>query len=232
MKEEQTTEISIQQLFSIFIVNLKWILLATFLTALIFLFVSAVVIEPKYTARTSLYVYNPEISTTTTTAYTTGSYIAELYMGIIESESVADAVIKELNLDISTSALKKMITTSSIKSDQIIEMKVTNADPIIAQKIAMALTNIVPEKLISTTKAGSVEIIDYAKIPQNPSSPSIPKNTIIGAALGFLLSTAAFIVISLLDNKLRTEEDLTDNFQLPILGSIPTITTSSKTEAK
>ena len=177
-------------------------------------------------------MYNPEISTTTTTAYTAGSYIADLYMGIIESESVADAVIKELNLDISTGALKKMISTGSKKSDQIIEMKVTHTDPVIAQKIAMALVNIVPEKLISITKAGSVEIIDDAKVPKSPSSPSIPKNTIIGAAIGFILSAAAFIVIALLDNKLRTEDDLTDNFQLPILGSIPTITSSSNTEAK
>ena len=79
MSEEQTTEISIEQIIRICITNLKWIILATVLTGLVFLFVSAVIIEPKYTAVTSIYVYNPEISTTTTTAYTAGSYIADGY---------------------------------------------------------------------------------------------------------------------------------------------------------
>ena len=39
-----------------------------------------------------------------------------------------------------------------------------------------------------------------------------------------VISALAFVLISLLDTRVRTAEDLTDVFGYPVLGTIPTIT--------
>ena len=82
--------------------------------------------------------------------------------------------------------------------------------------------------------AGTVTLISKAtNIPLSPSSPNIPKSTILGFIIGFVLSSLFFIAKDLLSSKIITEEDIETLLpDIPALGSIPLIASTTKGSAK
>ena len=64
-------------------------------------------------------------------------------------------------------------------------------------------------------------IAEYAIVPVNKSSPSLTKNTMIGALLGLLLMLALFTVQFLMDDTFKTAEDVEKEFGVMPLTVIP-----------
>ncbi len=109
----QSKEISFIDLLNILRFKLIWIIIATFALGGIAFGVSKYVIEPKYTANISLYVYSDASKTSSNDAVITQSEInasqllANNYIVILESRTVSDRIIKELHLDMDASELQK-----------------------------------------------------------------------------------------------------------------------------
>ena len=75
--------------------------------------------------------------------------------------------------------------------------------------------------------SGGSEVIDSASHPNAPSSPNIMRNTVIGAFAGLLIAAVYFIISSLLNDVVTSEEELANDFGLPVLGVIPQIELNS-----
>ena len=74
----------------------------------------------------------------------------------------------------------------------------------------------------------SVQIVDYAEVPEGPSSPSVTRNTAIGFLLGLLVSIAVVVLLDLTNTVIRSEKDLNTLFEeIPVLGVIPELSTKS-----
>ena len=71
-------------------------------------------------------------------------------------------------------------------------------------------------------EGSSTKIIDYAKVPEEPSSPSRAKNTVLGFLVGAVAAVLFVTLRFLLDVRVKDEEDLTSLFNLPVLAQIPT----------
>ena len=69
--------------------------------------------------------------------------------------------------------------------------------------------------------ASSAKTIATAKVPSSPYSPDYAKNSLLGGLIGLALALVYFAILYLRDTHIKDENDLTDMFQLPILGSIP-----------
>ena len=70
-------------------------------------------------------------------------------------------------------------------------------------------------------KVDSVNTVDEANLPSEPSSPVIWKNALIGAAVGLLLSTILVILATMYDDTIKTTDDIEDNLGIPVIGVIP-----------
>ena len=64
-------------------------------------------------------------------------------------------------------------------------------------------------------------IAEYAIVPQHKSSPSLTKNTMIGALLLMLLVMAVLTVTYLMDDTVKTAEDVEKYFGFMPLTVIP-----------
>ena len=64
-------------------------------------------------------------------------------------------------------------------------------------------------------------IAEYAIVPVNKSSPSLTKNTIIGALIGLLIMLAIFTVEFLMDDTFKTADDIEKEFGVMPLTVIP-----------
>ena len=79
--------------------------------------------------------------------------------------------------------------------------------------------------IIDTVEAGSVKVVSEAKIDNNgnPVSPNLRRNTLIGALIGLVLILAAAFLRELINNKVKTEEDVINTLHVPLIGIIPEV---------
>ncbi len=70
-------------------------------------------------------------------------------------------------------------------------------------------------------KLDNVQIIDVAKIPENPVKPRPLFNIAIAGVLGVMLGIGVVFLIEYLDNTIKSPEDIERYIGLPVLGIIP-----------
>lgn len=188
--------------------------------------VSYYLITPKYTATASLYVYsnsNRLQEQITSSDLTASQELVNTYIVILESNTVIDKVISELNLAMTPEDIRKILKAGAIDGTEAFQISIKYNDPYTAYMIVNTLVDIAPKEIIRVVQAGGAEVIDYAKVPAKPSSPNIKINTAVGAITGLVLSFGLCIVIFIFDTKIHSEEDLKNIFTIPVLGSVPVL---------
>lgn len=68
---------------------------------------------------------------------------------------------------------------------------------------------------------GSVEIAQVASVPTAPSAPEKGRMIALGALLGLIVGLAVAAALERLDFRIRTPEDLSQIYGMPVAGSIP-----------
>lgn len=239
MDNRQPQEIDLVKLALVLIRKLWLIILVTVLFALIALGYTKYFVSPEYESVSKLYVFNSTEKSTTgqvsSSDISTSKILVNTYIVILESNSVLDQVcdmiaeyqglegFEYLGSEAYTpEMIKKMLSASSINNTESFQIVVTATDRHLAKFINDAILYFLPDEIIRVVKAGAVEIIDTATLPTKPSSPSIVKNTALGGLLGFVFICAIIVVFSLLDTRIHSEDDITEEFKdTPIIGVIP-----------
>ena len=99
-------------------------------------------------------------------------------------------------------------SASVVNSTELIEVSITSPDPEEAARLTNAMVDVSSAKMMETVNACNVQIVDYAEVPENPSSPSVTRNTAIGFLLGLLVSIAVVVLLDLTNTVIRSEKDL------------------------
>ncbi|MBQ8995753.1 MAG: hypothetical protein IJ091_08045 [Oscillospiraceae bacterium] len=230
-------EIDLLQLAKTLLKNWKWIAAATLICGVIAACISVFLITPLYQAKALMYVNNSEISLGNTKVSISASDLSaaqslvDTYVVILRSRNTLNDVIEQTGVDYTYEQLLEMVSASSVNGTEIFQIVVTDADPEEAKLIANTIANLLPNKIASIIEGCSVRIVDSAVTPTKKSSPSNSKNTLIGLMVGFVASCGIIILLDLLDDVIHTEEDLTDNFDLPMLAAIPELLGSTSSNS-
>lgn len=217
---------SLLQVFRLLKRNALIIVLTTVLFGMIGYVLAAYFTTPLYTAKASMYVYSNSNKTNTNITYsdlTASQELVNTYLVVLMSDNLLNQVIANLNLQLTTQSIRSKMSAAAIDNTQSFSISYTDADPNQAQTVVNAVVKLASSEITRVIKAGGAEVIDYAKVPNTKSSPRISNNVISGAVIGFILSSGIFISVALLDTKIRHEEDITENYELPVLASIPTL---------
>jgi capsular exopolysaccharide synthesis family protein len=75
--------------------------------------------------------------------------------------------------------------------------------------------------IAAALQTGGAQIVRRASIPDHASRPRPLLSVALGVFLGLLLGLLVAVGLERLDRKLRTEEEVTEAFDLPILAAIP-----------
>lgn len=221
--ENDELTIDLGELFSVLWNKAYIIILAGIVLAFAAFAWTQLFITPKYTATTSMYMLTKTdgSSGVTSTDLQTGTQLTQDYMELAKSRSVLEKVIATLNLDMTAEELGSSITTENTENTRILTIKVENEDPELARDIANALREAASNKIKDIMDIDAVNTIEEANLPTSPSSPSVMKNTAIGAFLGILLSAGIIILIFILDDTVKTPDDVENYLGLNVLTSIP-----------
>lgn len=182
-------------------------------------------VTPLYESSALMYVNNSSFSVGSTAIsladLNASKSLVETYLVIMKTRMTLNEVIKQAQLDYTYEELRNMVDASAVNETEVFQITVTSADPQEAEIIANTIVEILPEKIAQIMDGSSARVVDYAVVPSQKSSPSITKYTAIGMALGFIVSCGVIILIELLDEQIRSGDDLTKTYELPLLASIP-----------
>lgn len=118
----------------------------------------------------------------------------------------------------------------ALKGQQVKKLMDAVVDPEWARQVCEQIITVAPNVIKEAVEAGSVKVISNPSLATEPVSPNIMKNTMLAAAVGFVLVIGIIVLQVLLDNKINTEEDVTKYLDMTVLGVIPQYDQGGKKE--
>lgn len=226
--------IDLTELFMMLWSEIHIILLAGILTALLAFVGTKLFITPLYTSTTQMYVLTKQDnnSSVTYTDLQTGTQLTKDYMVLIKSRPVLEQVISVLNLDMEVEVLADMISVETETDTRVLNISVKNEDPRVAKQIADAVREAVGIQITEIMDAEAVNTVQEGNLATSPSSPSVMKNVMIGGILGLIISIGIFVLIFVLDDTIKTPDDVEQYLGLNVLTSIPMQAGAEKNRSK
>ncbi|HBC30966.1 MAG TPA: hypothetical protein DC024_06950 [Clostridiales bacterium] len=150
--------------------------------------------------------------------------VVSTYIEMLQTDSFLGKVQENSGAQMGFDDFKKTIKFDTLNNTEIFKADVSADSAQEAKKVADTISKLAPD-IISGFKAGaSLKIVDPANMPDKPSSPNVTLNTIIGFLLGFFISMCYFVMCDRFDIRIKSEEDITEYYNLPVLASIPAFT--------
>lgn len=175
---------------------------------------------PMYQSTSQIFILNTKVDLSLTELQL-GSQLTSDYMEIIKSRPVLEATIQELGLDMDYAALSNSITISNPQNTRILYITVTNQDAYMAKTIVDKYTEVSVNYIAQIMDTEKPNVIDYGHIPEGPSSPSMKKNAILGALLGFVIAAGIIIVRYMMNDSIHSSEDVEKYLGISTIGLIP-----------
>ncbi len=205
----------------------KWWLIAivTLVFGIAAFVCSKVLITPTYQSTVKIYVNNSDMNigniSISTSDLTASAKLVDLYEVILNTKDTLDVVIKEAGLNYSYGQVMGMLSTSAVNDTQVFRVTVTNTSPEEAQLIADTIGKVLPDVIADIIDSADARIVENAIVPTQKVAPSNSRNAMMGAMVGFVLVVGILVVIELLDNTIKNEDDLLDVIDIPVLTYIP-----------
>ena len=194
-------------------------------------------VTPQYEAGAKFYVNNSNLSlgdaslSISSGDLTTSRSLVDSYIVILKTRETLVDVLDYAGAARTPSELRGMISAEAVDETEIFQVTVTSSDPQEAERLANAIAYILPKRIGTIIDGTSARVAEAAVIPSSPSSPSYPKNTVVGFLMGLLLCVGIIALREIFDTTIREEADITQSCKHPILATVPDMTSHSKGSA-
>lgn len=224
-------EITLQDIFWCLKKYFAWIVLTTVLFGIGSWVYTTKYVTPSYATRMSFMIRASERDGESITAneQSADATLASNYCELVACDVVAEKVsafLKNNGVDISAGMVKGMITAAASVKSSVINLTINGSDPQKIYLVAQALEQILPKEVPALAGVGEMVLTNRPSKPVAPVSPIVKDNVTIGIALGIFLSCAVIILIAVLDTTIWREEDMERSFDIPVLGSVPSMNSS------
>ena len=178
-------------------------------------------ITPLYSATSTVLVISKETTLTSIADLQFGSQLTKDYSMLITSRSVLEEVLDNLGLDMGYGALNGNLSINNPDETRILQITVTNPDPQLAKELADELAAVSSEYIGDKMEVVPPKIIEKAEVPAAQTSPSMSRNVMLGALAGLVLSAGVVILMTVMNDSIRSEDDIERYLNIPTLASIP-----------
>ncbi|WP_204173278.1 MULTISPECIES: Wzz/FepE/Etk N-terminal domain-containing protein [unclassified Staphylococcus] len=201
----------------------KLLVIIPLLFVAISLAISFFLMTPKYQASTQVLV-NQKKTNKDFMAQEVQSNIqlVNTYNEIIQSPRIREAVAKK-SKEYSSNEINSMLDVTNEADSQIININVTSKSKKDSEKIANLVAKTVEKQMPKIMDVNNVSILSTADDTAKKVSPKPISNTLIALILGLLVALVIIVIRVLLDQHIRTEADVEEELELPVLGSIQKI---------
>lgn len=199
-----------------------WLLI---LLPIIFLLLSAIltffVIKPEYQASTQVLVNQKKEEKNVGVQEVQGNIqLVNTYAEILKSPRILDKVSKSYD-KYSSEKLNKMVNVKTQANSQILNISVTDHKKKESEAIANKVANVFKDEMPNIMNVDNVSILSKANGTAEKVSPKTVMNLIIGFVVGLIVAIFIIALKEMLDKRIKTEEDVERELNVPVLGSIP-----------
>lgn len=219
--QDDEDEFDLLEFFYVLLHHWKLMLIAGFIGALLMAGYYGLFVQDTYRASTQMYITSTD-SVISLQDLQIGSQLTEDYKTIIMSRAVLNKVIEDLQLDTDYKGLSKLIDVSNPQGTHIITTSVTTTDIETSKNIANDLLRVSVDYIYQIVGTSTPTVIDYSEVEAVENvTPSLMRYMVIGAGLGILVVMVFVIIRMMMDNTVKTEDDVEKYLKLPVLAAVP-----------
>lgn len=226
VNQKKTTSIDIGQIVGALFRQVWVILCAGVWVGLLAMLYTKATTVPMYVSSTKIYVQSGEQESASSTGsdYQLSSLLAQDYSQMIAGRTVVEKVILELGLHMSAEDLASEISVKmGERSSRMIVISVSDSDPYMAQRIAIAVRDTAAVQIQEVMNTGEISVVEEANIPQAQLNKSLRRNGIGGILAGMVLACGVVMLLYLANDTIKKTEDVEQYLGISVLGVIPVI---------
>lgn len=234
-KKNEVDTIDLLELWHVFTNRIIPIFLVAALCVAAMFAYSKYVMKPMYESTATLYILKQDNSSTKDyeqADYTLALNVINDCTYMITSQSVLSTVVDKLDLDMTCGKLKSLISTSNPSNTRVIEITVKTDDAVESKRIVDCVCSVAAGKIEDTLGMDSVNVYSKADLQRTPCNAFGIKTYALGAIAAALIVYVVYVVKFLLDDKIRTAEDVEKYLGLAVLGDIPNFSDSKSGKGK
>jgi capsular polysaccharide biosynthesis protein len=220
-KQNEDNEIDLLELFFELLNHWKVILLAAILAGALAFGYANFFITPKYEATSQLYVLVKSTAITSLSDIQMGTQLTDDYIVVVNSSPVLEMVIENLDLNETYESLVKRVSVENPSDSRILKITVQDASQSMAVRISEEVADVASEFIAEKMDQEPPTIIQYGYSTGQPVSPNVKKITVIGVMLGACLAVAVVVLLSLLNDSIKTADDVEKKLGLNLIGTYP-----------
>lgn len=184
-------------------------------------------VAPSYIANVKFYASGME------TSPTLGTSVAPQYVEFLNVNEFYEMVSKDLledtGVNITPKEISSMLNFSSIVEEtSSFFVRVRATDPNLAYNIALSVAEKAPEQIDTFSDVGVLEVIENPILPTVASGSSSLKVGFFGLILGFVVGCILVLLKEFLDNSIKTPDEITQLFDIPVFGTVPDFSENNK----
>lgn len=182
---------------------------------------SKVILTPQYTSTSMVYILSKETTLTSLADLQIGSQLTKDYRVVATSRPVLQEVIDTLGLDIEYERLRKRLILDNPADTRVLSFSIEDPDPARAKAIVDTVAKVSATHIGDIMEMTPPKIIEDGIVSDVKSSPHTKKNAAIGGMAAAFFVCALVVLQVILNDTIRTEEDVEKYLQLSILAAVP-----------
>ena len=232
-KDTARTEVSLWGIAGLLLRKIHWLIVAGLVLGVGVYLVLSLLVTPTYESRVTFYVYNNSGGASSSGSIDKSDLqaaesLATTYSKILESNSVLNAVLGDLNSPLARKELAQMVDVAVVTNTQLLEVVITSTDANFACKVAESFASVAPAEIVRITKAGGVEVVDHPEVATEKTSPRTAFDTAIAVVVGMIIAAVVIILKALSDTTIYLPEDIDKLVGVAVIGQIPEIEGAEK----
>lgn len=214
----------LKEYFKILKKRLVFIILVTLVTVLATGIISYFVLKPMYKSDISVIIGTNKTEEVQYNELQMYQKLTKTYCEFVKSRKVLQDISDNLKGKYTVKQLNAMISGSPKADTEFITISVKAEDANDAKLIAEQAAKSLKSVSLSVRNADYVKLLDEATLPKAPFSPRPMMNLAIAFLLGLMVSVGIVFLIEYLDVTIKSEQDIYELIQVPVIGIIPETT--------
>ena len=177
--------------------------------------------KPVYESTAKIYILSQSTSLTSFADIQISSSLAKDYEEMIYSRPVVLQVKRNLNLDYDYEEIKEKLKVENPADTRCLNISCQSNDQAEARDMANEFAKVAKRQIAQIMDTDEPTLFEKAVISKDPVKPQKTKDIAIGFLLGLILACAVVIIQYMMNDSLKSEEDIERYLGLNTLASIP-----------
>ena len=233
---EQEETIDLRVLLKVLTEHIIPIIIVTILAAGIGFSLAYFVIPKTYVSEAMMYVENTtskqEDASININDITAAQKLVNTCQILFKSNYIFDALDDSFGNVYTKEQLDSMIKIESVNSTEVLKISVETKSPQESYDVANKLIELSVAEFERVLEGGSIKTVSAPTYPDKHNFPSAARFTIIAALIGMAGTYFIYLIIEMLDTKLKPSDDIAQMYELPVFAEILDFETAGKSGYK